>query len=105
MFVHLHTHFCGSFNDSILRIRPALKKVSEDGQSALAMTEHARMPFIFEFMDICSEYGIKPIIGCEFYFVDDAGIAIMNKQRHRNHLVLIALDNTGISSLIKLNNY
>jgi len=102
MFSHLHNHFTGSFSDSALRIDEGVKKAKQMGHEALAITEHGEMPFVYEFCDACRENGIKPIIGVEIYFVDDARKAIETKNNNRYHLLLFAKNETGYRNMVSL---
>ncbi len=102
MFSHLHNHFTGSFSDSALRIDEGVKKAKQLGHSAIAMTEHGEMPFVYEFCDACAENGIKPIIGVEIYFVDDARKAIDTRTNNRYHLLLFAKNETGYRNMLSL---
>jgi DNA polymerase III alpha subunit len=104
MFINLHNHFIGSFNDSILRFEDAILKIKKQGNFAIAMTEHNQIPLLFEFIQSSKKFNIKPIIGTEFYFVDDAKKSIELKDNFRYHITLIAKNNQGIKNLIRLNN-
>ncbi|OGS44858.1 MAG: hypothetical protein A2539_03785 [Elusimicrobia bacterium RIFOXYD2_FULL_34_15] len=102
MFTHLHTHFIGSFSDSVLRIEDGIKKVKMLGQTAIAMTEHGEIPYFYEFSDICKKYEIKPVFGVEIYFVDDAKKNIEKKDNTRFHLLLFAKNDIGYKNLVSL---
>ena len=41
------------------------------GQPALGLTDHGVMNGAVELYKACKKHGIKPILGCEAYFVDD----------------------------------
>ena len=74
---------------------------------ALAMTDHGNMYATIKFVDLCTKAGIRPVVGCEFYVVDD-----MHSHEAKNsddsryyHLVLLAKDYEGYKNLSKLNSY
>ena len=102
MYTNIHTHFIGSFSDSVLRIEDAIKKAKALGQNAIAMTEHGEMPFVYEFSDACKKYGVRPIFGVEVYFVDEAQKSIEKKDKNRHHLLLLAKNDTGYKNLVSL---
>lgn len=102
MFSQLHNHFAGSFSDSALRIEEGIKKAKQSGQTAIAVTDHGEMPFLYEFTDICLKNGIKPVLGVEIYFVDDAKKSIGAKNNSRYHFLLFAKDETGYKNLVSL---
>ncbi|MDD3627045.1 MAG: PHP domain-containing protein [bacterium] len=105
MFIHLHNHFKGSFFDSIIDDRGAFKKVKEDNNPAISITDHGQMNYVVKFAKNAQDFGIKPIIGQEFYFVRDARETIAKKDNFRNHLVLLAKNDVGFQNLVRLNNY
>ena len=60
------------------------------------------MPFLYEFTDTCLKNGVKPIIGVEIYFVDDAKKSIGAKNNSRYHFLLFAKNETGYKNLVSL---
>ncbi|MHA1381348.1 MAG: DNA polymerase III subunit alpha [Candidatus Helarchaeota archaeon] len=70
-FAHLHLHTNYSLLDSIIRIDDLVKKVKEMNQPAVAMTDHGNIDGAVKFYHACEKEGIKPIIGCELYLVDN----------------------------------
>ena len=99
--LHAHDTY-GSIGDSILYIKDYVKRAKELGIKSLAITNHGSLSTFVEFYDVCKENDIKPIIGCEFYYVKD--YEIKDKQEKRNHLILLAKNDTGLKNLIKLHN-
>lgn len=70
-FVHLHTHSSFSVLQGTAGVRELVSKAREDGMNALALTDLGNMYGIFQFVKEALQQGIKPIIGCECYFVED----------------------------------
>lgn len=101
-FVHLHNHMEGSHSDSALRMTSALDQVRTLGMNAFALTDHGEMAMVPAFARAASERGIRPIVGFEAYFVEDAAENIRRRINHRYHLTLIARDQTGYANLIRL---
>lgn len=64
-FVHLRLHSEFSITDSILRIKKAIAKASEQQMFALALTDHHNMFGLVKFYKACRDKGIKPIVGSE----------------------------------------
>lgn len=64
-FVHLRLHSEFSITDSILRIKKAIAKASEQQMFALALTDHHNMFGLVKFYKGCRDKGIKPIVGSE----------------------------------------
>ncbi|MBS7400930.1 MAG: DNA polymerase III subunit alpha [Eubacteriales bacterium] len=100
-FVHLHVHTEYSLLDGAARISKLVKIAKEQGAGACAITDHGNMYGAYKFYQACKAVGIKPIIGCEIYIVDD-----MNKREpgeHRGHMILLCKNNTGYINLCKIN--
>src|SRR5205085_2009168 len=80
---------------------PGAERAAAFGQPALALTDHGVMNGAVELHTACAKHGIKPIIGCEIYFVDDH-LASGTERGERNHLTLLAGDDAGYRNLVKL---
>ena len=104
-FVHLHVHTEYSLLDGACRISELVKAAKQQGQKAVAITDHGAMYGIVDFYKAAKAEGIKPVIGCEVYVSPrkrtdkEAGI-----DRENRHLVLLCENNTGYRNLIKLNS-
>ncbi len=70
MMVHLHVHSDYSILDGYATVDEIIKRVLELGQSAVALTDHGTLAGLVEFYIKSKSKGIKPILGCEFYYVD-----------------------------------
>ena len=70
-FCHLHCHTQYSILDGAAGINQMVKKAAADGMPAAAITDHGNMFGVFDFVNTCHKENIKPIVGCEFYMVDD----------------------------------
>ncbi len=83
-----------------------LKKAKEDGQSAVAITDHGNMFGVFNFVKEAQKQEIKPIIGCEFYLVQDRHIKSFEKSRGhkdvRYHQLMMAKNSIGYTNLARL---
>jgi len=66
-FVHLHVHTDYSMLDGAARIADLVKEVANQGQKAVAITDHGYLFGAFEFWDKATNAGIKPIVGIEAY--------------------------------------
>lgn len=64
-FSHLHVHSAFSFLDSSASVQDLVRRASEQGQSALALTDTNSVTGIPSFVKLCAKAGIKPIAGCE----------------------------------------
>ncbi|MGN0607457.1 MAG: DNA polymerase III subunit alpha [Oscillospiraceae bacterium] len=102
-FVHLHLHSEYSLLDGACRIDDIMKRVSELGQKAVAITDHGVMYGVLDFYNAAKKYDIKPIIGCEVYVAprsrNDKVHGIDSKPYH---LILLCKNTEGYNNLIKL---
>lgn len=100
---HLHVHSEYSLLDGACKIEDLAARAAEFGQPALGLTDHGVMNGAIELHNACTKHGVKPIIGCEIYFVDDH-TAAANDRAERNHLTLLAADDHGYRNLVKLSS-
>lgn len=98
--VHLHYHSIFSAKDSINNIKDTIAKIKSDGQTAIAITDHASIGGTLDFYDECKAQGIKPIIGCEVYMKTDDKLT--DNPQERYHLILLCKNLTGWHNLIKI---
>lgn len=102
-FIHLHTHTAYSLLDGECKIEKLIKKVKENNQSAVAITDHGVMYGVVEFYKEAVKNGIKPIIGCEMYVCPRTLYEkTYEYDKKRYHLVLLAKNNVGYKNLVKL---
>lgn len=95
----MHSEY--SLLDGAAHIKDLAKRAAEFGQPALGLTDHGVMNGSVELYEACKKEGIKPIFGCEVYFVDDHRRKDSGKVE-RNHLTLLAEDAAGFRNLTKL---
>ncbi len=105
-FCHLHCHTQFSLLDGASDIPGMMKKAKEDGMKAIALTDHGNMFGAFKFSTEAQKAGIKAILGCEFYLVEDRFKQSFSRAAgeydNRYHQLLLAKNRTGYQNLIKL---
>ncbi|HSC52569.1 MAG TPA: DNA polymerase III subunit alpha [Phnomibacter sp.] len=120
VFSHLHCHTQYSLLDGAASIDSLFKKAEKNNMPAVAITDHGNMFGAFEFVsqawkktkivgkdangkDIL-EPVVKPVVGCEFYVVEDMHRKTFSKEQkdERFHQVLLAKNAQGYQNLIKL---
>ena len=104
-FVNLHVHSAqGSLLDSILTIDQMVKYAVDNNQPAIALSDHGTMHGFVDQVELCNKNGIKPIVACEIYEVDN----YLEKQdtkeykQPRYHLLLIVKTQQGLKNLFKI---
>ncbi|HEY2571677.1 MAG TPA: DNA polymerase III subunit alpha, partial [Solirubrobacteraceae bacterium] len=100
---HLHVHSEYSLLDGACKIEGLAKRAAEFGQPALGLTDHGVMNGAVELYQACKKYDVKPILGCEIYLVEDHAARGPGKVE-RNHLTLLASNDTGYRNLVKLSS-
>ncbi len=121
-FSHLHNHTQFSLLDGASSIPRLYEKATKDGMPALAITDHGNMFGVFEFVAAAwkntrvvgtdengkeiKEPVVKPIVGCEFYLVENRLKKEFRKAEgqkdKRYHQLLLAKDETGYKNLVQL---
>ena len=100
--VELHAHTKMSTQDSVLDVADYVRRASEFGYNALAVTDHANIHVLPDFHNLCTKYNIKPIFGVEGYLVDEKKfkIALTDHSRNLSDAVYVVYDieTTGLSS-------
>jgi DNA polymerase III subunit alpha len=100
---HLHVHSEYSLLDGACKIEELAARAAAFGQPALGLTDHGVMNGSVELFSACRKHGIKPILGCEAYVVDDHARRAPGKLE-RFHLTLLAATPTGYRNLVKLSS-
>ncbi len=121
-FSHLHNHTQFSLLDGASAIPRLYAKAKKDEMPAVAITDHGNMFGVFEFVAAAwkdtkvvgtdadgkeiKEPVVKPVVGCEFYMVENRHKREFKKsdgeKDRRNHQLLLAKNETGYKNLVKL---
>lgn len=110
-FSHLHVHTQFSLLDGAAEIGKLYKKAITDEMPALAITDHGNMFGVFQFVGEAFKHKnedgslkVKPIVGCEFYLVEDRHKKKFTDGTRdvRYHQLLLAKDEEGYRNLCKL---
>jgi DNA polymerase III subunit alpha len=104
-FSHLHCHTQYSLLDGAANITSMYKKAQKDGMPAIAITDHGNMFGVFQFVAEASKFeGVKPIVGCEFYLVENRHEKTFTKDKKdkRFHQLFLAKNTEGYRNLSKM---
>jgi DNA polymerase-3 subunit alpha len=111
VFSHLHVHTQFSLLDGASKIDKLYEKALADNMPAVAITDHGNMYGVFSFVaeawknkDANGQPKVKPIVGCEFYLVENRHRKTFTKDDKdvRYHQLLLAKNETGYKNLTKL---
>jgi DNA polymerase III subunit alpha len=100
---HLHVHSEYSLLDGACKVDALAARAASFDQPALGLTDHGVMNGSVELFTACRKHGIKPIIGCEVYVVEDHARRAPGRL-DRFHLTLLAADPAGYRNLVKLSS-
>lgn len=98
-YVALHNHTFFSILDALSSPKELMVRAKELGQSAIAITDHGSLACAWDAFKASKEVGVKYIVGCEFYFIND----VANKEDRVRHLVLLAKNAEGYRNILLLN--
>jgi len=103
-FAHLHVHTQYSLLDGAADIKKMFAKAAADNMKAMAITDHGNMFGVFKFVAEAANHNVKPIVGCEFYVVNDRHKKAFTKDAKdvRCHQLFLAKNPEGYRNLIKL---
>lgn len=104
--------------DGAARVTDLVKLAEQDGQPAIAITDHGNMYGVLDFYDTCKKHGVSPIVGIEAYMaansrferparkgkIDDTGGDGDRGEKLYYHLTLLAENTKGYKNLIKLSS-
>ena len=97
-FGHCHVHSDYSPLDGAGKIENYIKRAKELGQKFIAITDHGSTSGLLEAQKYGERYGVKIILGSEFYLHLDG-------EEGAGHLILLAKNNNGLKNLFKLQEY
>ena len=100
-YSHLHCHSQYSLLDGASPIDDMFAKAKADGMRAVALTDHGNMFGAFKFVNSGERHGVKPIVGCEFYMVEDRfrRSFVGDTKDKRFHQLLLAKNQKGYENL------
>jgi DNA polymerase-3 subunit alpha len=99
-FTHLHTHTEFSLLDGATSLDKLIDFAKKEQIPAIAITDHGNVFGAVKFFEKCKSAKIKPIIGIEMYFTEDAKIKSSDNKYY--HLILLVKNKTGYENLCKL---
>ncbi len=93
-FVHLSVHTEYSIVDGMVKVPELVKRARQLNMPAVAITDLTRLFGLVKFQDACHAAGVKPIVGADMRFRDDAG--------RIDRCVLLAMTRQGYAGLLQL---
>ncbi len=105
-FTHLHCHSKFSVLQATSGIKDLVAKAKKEGMPAVALTDLGNMYGAFSFVSAANNAGIKPIVGCEFYVVEDRHAKKFTRDNRdkRYQIPLLAKNQNGYKNLAKLSS-
>lgn len=99
-FTHLHTHTEFSLLDGATSLDRLIGFAKEQKIPSIAITDHGNVFGAVKFFQKSKAAGIKPILGIETYFTEDASVKSAENKYY--HLILLVKNKTGYENLCKL---
>ncbi len=104
-FVHLRVHTAYSLSEGAIKVPSLVHKLHEQGVAAVAITDTANLFGGKAFSKYASGEGIKPILGCQFYFRNlDSQDVLKSKGRtvEPDKIILLVMNAEGYGNIMKL---
>ncbi len=99
-FVSLHNQTHYSILDALPSPKALMLKAKELGQGAVAITDHGTLSSAWDAYKVYKDVGVKLIIGCEMYFVEN----LSHKENEKfKHILFLAKNDVGYRNLLTLN--
>ena len=102
-FTHLHVHTEYSLLDGATKLEALIRRIKDCNMDSVAITDHGNIFGAVKFFEQCKKNNIKPILGMEAYFTEDASIKSVSNKYY--HLLLIVQNMQGYRNLCKLISY
>jgi DNA polymerase-3 subunit alpha len=101
-YISLHNHTRrGSNFDGDIDVKRLVEFSKAQGLPAACITDHGSMSAAFELFKECRKEGIKHLIGCELYVMEEGGEKTANGKDYY-HLTAIAINLEGYKNLCRL---
>jgi len=89
--------------DGAARVKDVVEAAADDGQPAIAITDHGVLYGLVDFYKAATAAGVKPILGVEAYVTPGSRFDRPNRSENvRHHMTLLAADQTGLNNLMQL---
>lgn len=100
-YINLHNHTEASIADGLFGPKRWVDAIKERGFKGHAITDHGSMTNLIPFYHLMKKESLIPIMGVEFYYVDDTTDKT-NDNRKASHLILLAKNFEGWQNLCRL---
>ncbi|MCK5129687.1 MAG: PolC-type DNA polymerase III [Clostridiales bacterium] len=98
--IELHLHTKISAMDGVVELKQLIKRVSDLGHRAVAITDHGSVQAFPEAAELAPKAGIKVLYGLECYLFDDSNPIVENGRNYAldKPFVVFDLETTGLSA-------
>lgn len=101
-FAHLNVHSKASMLYGSADIKKLVDRAKNLGQTAVALTDYSNVFDAINFYKVAKSADIKPIMGVDLYFCEDAEQLRIQKVRQVSHIVLLAENEDGWKNITRL---
>ncbi len=89
--------------DGAARVTDLVRAVKDDGQPAVAITDHGVLYGVVDFVKAANAVDVKPIVGIEAYLTPGSRFdRLPRRQDKRYHMTILAENETGYKNLMRL---
>lgn len=101
-YTPLHVHSEYSLLDGLSKTIQIASRIKEIGSNACAITDHGTVSGAVDFVKTMKDNGLKPILGCEFYFCFGESTDKDPNNSKLLHQVILAKNLEGWKEILKL---
>jgi len=101
-FTHLNVHSKASMLYGSANVKDIIKCVKDLGQTSVALTDYSNLFNAIEFYKQAKTAGLKPILGVDIFFCEDAEQLRIQKVRQVSHLILLAETDEGWKNIARI---
>lgn len=106
-FINVHCHSSWSLLDGCSSIQGYIRKAKEFGHPGLVVTDHGSASAWFDFYRDVSKAGLKPVLGCEYYFTTNLENKTPSRKRpleeRDKHQTILIKNAEGYKNACRLN--
>lgn len=102
MFAHLNVHSKASMLYGSADHKELISCCKKNGQTAIALTDYSNLFNAIHFYKAAKAAGIKPVLGVDVFFCENAAQFRLQNSRQVTHLILLAENDIGFKNIARI---
>lgn len=106
-FINVHCHTSWSLLDGCASIKGYIQKAKEFNHPGIVVTDHGTAAAWFDFYRDVTKAGLKPVLGCEYYFTTNLDAKVPSRKRpleeRDKHQTILIKSKEGYKNACRLN--